>query len=93
VSILVFDVVSFVAGVAAGALTAGLAGLLHALEKTADIQEKVLMAKRKADQLTSMLSTSGAANSGISKPEVDELQRDLDEIQAEIKRMYKKTKH
>jgi uncharacterized coiled-coil DUF342 family protein len=88
---LVFDLISFVAGVAAGALTAGLAGLLHTLEKTADLQEKVLLAKRKADQLTSLIST-GPTNSRDSKMEVDELQRDLDEIQEEIKRMYRKTR-
>jgi hypothetical protein len=95
VSILVFDVVSFVAGVAAGALTAGLAGILHGLERTADIQEKLMLAKRKADQLTSMLSTSSgvesSGSSSVNKTEKDELQRDLDEVQEQIKRMYKKT--
>ena len=93
-AILVFDVVSFVAGVAAGALTAGLAGLLHGLERTADIQEKLLLATRKADQLTNMLSTSGGGDNGgssVNKTEVDELQRDLNEIHEEIKRMYKRT--
>lgn len=93
-AILVFDVVSFVAGVAAGALTAGLAGFLHGLESTADIQERLLLATRKADQLTNLLSNSGGGHNGsssVNKTEVDELQRDLNEIDEEIKRMYKRT--
>ena len=75
-------------------MTAGLAGLLHGLERTADIQEKLLLAKRKADQLTNMLSNSGASDNGgrsVNKTQVDELQRDLNEIDEEIKRMYKRT--
>jgi len=93
VAIMVFDVVSFIAGVAAGALAAGLAGFLYGLERTADIQEKLRLATNKADQLTNLVSSSGGSDSIDSpgKMKVDELQRDLDEIQAEIKRMYKRT--
>lgn len=92
-AIMVFDVVSFIAGVAAGALTAGLAGFLYGLEKTADIQEKLRLATSKADQLTNVISSSGGSNSidSTAKMKVDELQRDLGEIQEEIKRMYKRT--
>jgi len=90
---MVFDVVSFIAGVAAGALTAGLAGFLYGLERTADIQEKLRLATSKADQLTSVVSSSGVNGSvdGAAKMKVDELQRELDEIEEEIKRMYKRT--
>ena len=88
--IMVFDVVSFLAGVAAGALTAGLAGFLHGLERMADVQERLRLATEKADQLKSMFSTSGADDSNDSV-KVDELQRELDEIHEEIKRMYKRT--
>jgi hypothetical protein len=93
VAIMVFDVVSFIAGVAAGALMAGLAGFLHGLERTADIQEKLRIATSKADRLTNMVSSSGGSDSidSATKMKVDELQRDLDEIQEEIKRMYKRT--
>jgi uncharacterized protein HemX len=93
VAIMVFDVISFIAGVAAGALTAGLAGFLHGLERTADIQEKLRVATKEVDQLTSVLSSSGGSDSidRAAKMKVDELQRDLDEIQEEIKRMYKRT--
>lgn len=90
---MVFDVISFIAGVGAGALTAGLAGFLHGLERTADIQEKLRLATSKADQLTNVVSSSGGSDSinSAAKMKVDELQRDLDEIQEEIKRMYKRT--
>lgn len=92
-AIMVFDVISFIAGVAAGALTAGLAGFLHGLERTADIQEKLRATTKKVDQLTNVLSNSGGNNSigSDAKMKVDALQRDLDEIQDEIKRMYKRT--
>lgn len=90
---MVFDVVSFIAGVAAGALTAGLAGFIYGLERTADIQEKLRLATNKADQLTNAVSSSGGNDSidNAAKMKVGELQRDLDEIQEEIKRMYKRT--
>lgn len=87
---MVFDVVSFLAGVAAGALTAGLAAFLHGLERMADVQERLRLATEKADQLKSMFSASGADDSSDSV-KVDELQRELDEIHEEIKRMYKRT--
>jgi len=89
---MVFDVISFIAGVAAGALTAGLAGFLYGLEKTADIQEKLRLTTNKADQLSNAISSSGGSDiDSATKMKVDALQRDLDEIQEEIKRMYKRT--
>jgi uncharacterized membrane protein (DUF106 family) len=84
-----FDVVSFLAGVAAGALTAGLAGFLHSLERMADVQERLRLATKKADQLKSLFSASGADDSDSDK--MDELRRELDEIHEDIKRMYKRT--
>lgn len=91
--VMVFDVVSFLAGIAAGALTAGLAGFLHGLERTADIQERLRLATKKADQLSNMFSTLAASdfNDSANKVKVDELQLELDEIHEEIKRMYKRT--
>jgi fructose-1-phosphate kinase PfkB-like protein len=90
---MVFDVISFIAGVVAGALAASLAGFLYGLERTADIQEKLRLATSKADLLTNVVSSSGGSDSinSAAKMKVDELQRDLDEIQEEIKRMYKRT--
>jgi hypothetical protein len=90
---MVFDVISFIAGVAAGALTAGLAGFLYGLERTADIQEKLHLAMNKLGQLANAVSGSGENGTigSSEKVKVDELQRDLDEIQEEIKRMYKMT--
>lgn len=89
---MVFDVVSFLVGVAAGALTGGLAGLLHGLERTADIQERLRLATKKVDQMRSTFSASlGGLNNEAPKAKVDELQSELDEIHEEIKRMYKRT--
>lgn len=89
---MVFDVVSFLAGVGAGALTAGLAGFLHGLERVADVQERLRLATKKADQLGSLFSMRGTGDSSDNgKLKVDELQRELDEIHEEIKRMYRRT--
>lgn len=88
---MVFDVLSFLAGVAAGGLTGLLAGILHGLERTADVQERLRLARRNLDQISSRLSESGGGTSGDTAAKVDELQRDLDEIHEEIKRMYKRT--
>jgi hypothetical protein len=90
---MVFDLVSFLAGVAAGALTAGLAGLLHSLESTAGIQERLRVATRKVDELANACTGPGVAGSNDpdAKAKVDDLQRTLDEIHEEIRRMYKRT--
>jgi len=86
---MVFDVVSFLAGVAAGALTAGLAGFLHGLERMADVQERLRLATKQAEQLRSMFAAPAGDPSDSHK--VDALQHELDEIHEEIKRMYKRT--
>lgn len=88
---MVFDVISFIAGVAAGALTGGLAGLLHSLERTASIQERLRVATQKLDQITSKFATNTDSGNARAKSQADELQRELDEIHEEIKRMYKRT--
>lgn len=89
---MVFDVVSFLAGIGAGALTGALAGILHGLERTADIQERLRLATKKIDAMSNRISTSDSAlNKTGTEVKVDELQRELAEIQEEIKRMYKRT--
>jgi gas vesicle protein len=90
VSIMYFDVVSFLVGVLAGALTGGLAGLLHELESTADLQERV---RRITQELQKLSSAHVPDNShrDDTKFKLNELQRDLHEIQDEIRRLYKRT--
>ena len=90
---MVFDLTSFLFGIAAGALTAGLAGLLHSLEKTAGVQERLRVATQKIEELASTLAGPGMAgsNDASAKAKIDDLQRMLDEIQQEIRRMYKRT--
>ena len=82
-----FDLVSFIVGVAAGALTGSLAGLVHSLERTADLQEQLRNIKREVVEMRNSLSEND--NSG--KPRLDELDRSLEEIHEEIRRMYRRT--
>jgi peptidoglycan hydrolase CwlO-like protein len=86
-----FDVTSFLAGVAAGILTGGLAGLLHSLERTADLQEKLRRLSKEVERMTSRGSPNDSKANESSPPEVDRLQRELDEIHEEIRRMYKRS--
>ena len=82
-----FDLISFIVGVAAGALTGALAGVLHSLERTADLQEQLRKIKREVADMQTL--TSGNENS--RKPRLDKLDHDLEEIHEEIRRMYKRT--
>ncbi len=85
---MVFDVLSFLAGIGAGVITGALAGVLHGLEKTADIQERLRVASRKVEEMNSRLSTADPMD---TKAKADDLQRELDQIHEEIKRMYKRS--
>jgi len=92
-STMVFDILSFVAGVAAGGVTGGLAGMLHGLESTADLQEKLRQVTSEVDKIRSTIGSSTARTDGRdSRSELEELYRDLNEIQEEIRRLYKKGK-
>jgi len=82
-----FDLISFIVGVAAGALTGALAGILHSLERTADLQEQLRKIKREIAEMQALVS--GKKDS--RKTELDKLDRDLEEIQEEIRRMYRAT--
>lgn len=82
-----FDLISFIVGVGAGALTGVLAGILHSLEKTADLQEQLRKIKREVAEMQTL--ASGSENS--RKPRLDKLDRDLEEIREEIRRMYRAT--
>lgn len=92
-SAMVFDVISFLAGVGAGALTGALAGVLHSLENTADLQEQLRHATKEVEKINRMLSSSRDPDLNVNdaKLKVNELHRDLEEIHEEIRRMYKKT--
>jgi predicted acylesterase/phospholipase RssA len=82
-----FDIISFIVGVAAGALTGSLAGILYSLEKTADVQEQLRKIKREVGDMRTLLSASDYPR----KSRLDELDRYLEEIHGEIRRMYKRT--
>jgi gas vesicle protein len=86
-----FELLSFLAGVAAGALTGALAAVLHNLETTADLQEKLRRVTREVEKMRNALSSS-TSHEDSAKSEIDGLYRDLNEIQEEIRRIYKKGK-
>jgi gas vesicle protein len=89
---MVFDILSFLAGIAAGGLTGALAGILYSLEKTADLQERVRHLARQIDALgpDTSSSTDDLKDLG-STAKVNELRRELDAIHEEIRRMYKRS--
>jgi len=90
-----FDILSFLAGVGAGVLTGALAGILRGLERTADLQERLRHVTRDVEQMGNILRSSGPSVSDGRDAEAraDRLQRELEEIHEEIKRMYKRTTH
>jgi uncharacterized membrane-anchored protein YhcB (DUF1043 family) len=81
------DLISFIVGVAAGALTGVLAGILHSLERTADLQEQL----RKIKQEIAEMQRLASGNEDSRKPRLDKLGRDLKAIHEEIRRMYRST--
>jgi len=90
---MVFDILSFVAGVIAGAVAGGLAGVLHGLESTADLQERVRGLTREVEKMRAGLSSdSPDLVERDVKLKMDELQKDLEEIHEQIRRMYKRTR-
>jgi gas vesicle protein len=90
---MVFDILSFLAGIAAGGVTGALAGILHGLESTADLQEKLRQVTSEVDKIRSTIGSSTSHTDGRdSRSELEELYRDLNEIQEEIRRLYKKGK-
>ena len=88
-----FDVLSFLAGIAAGGLTGALAGALYSLEKTADLQERIRHLARQIDTFGVNLSSPDGLKDPGSRTKVDEFRRELDAIHEEIRRMYKRSAH
>jgi len=86
-----FDILSFLAGIAAGAVTGALAGVLHSLENTADLQEKLRHITKEVERVKrTITSNTSAVSEREESAEVDELYQDLNEIHEEIRRMYQK---
>ena len=81
---MVFDLLSFLIGVGAGALTGVLAGVLRSLERTADVQERLLKVSQEVKRVKELPDVS-------SHNSIDELDRDLAEINEEIRRMYRRS--
>lgn len=80
-----FDFISFGTGLAAGALVGILAGYLHETETIGELQERVRTALLQFERL---MSDRGPERSSES---VDpELEKQLLELQEEIKQLYKK---
>ena len=91
VSAMAFDILSFLAGIAAGAVTGALAGVLHSLENTADLQEKLRHITKEVERVKrTITSNTSAVSEREESAEVDELYQDLNEIHEEIRRMYQK---
>jgi len=84
------DILSFIGGVAAGALMGALAGTLYGLEATADLQERVRGITKQVEGIRKSLDAKNSIGSG---GKLDELESELEAIQEEIRRMYRKTTH
>ena len=87
---MVLEIFSFLAGVAAGAITGALAGIMYGLESTANLQDRLLQVTREVEGIKTNLLSSGDPNS-TNRTGIDDLHRELEEIQEEIRRMYKRT--
>jgi len=84
-----FDLVSFLAGVVAGGLTGALAGILHGFERTADLQENLLKLKKEFNSIDPT-TTGRAPKDQASEARMRELRAELDSINEEIRKMYRK---
>jgi hypothetical protein len=82
---LAFDVVSFTIGLVAGALVGVLAGYLHETETIGELQERVRMATVQLEK-----TTSAIRNRTGEGPAASDLRHQLQELQDEIKRLYRR---
>lgn len=89
---MVFDLVSFLAGIAAGGLIGVLAGILHGFERTADLQESLLRLRNKIDSMDPTFVSSGGQQDEL-RATMQGLRAELDSIHEEIRGMYRKTAH
>jgi len=84
-----FDLISFFAGIAAGGLTGALAGVLYGLERTADLQERLLKLHREIDRIDPRVPSPNGPQGSDARN--GELRKELDSIQEEIRKMYRRT--
>jgi hypothetical protein len=82
---LAFDAISFTIGLAAGALVGVLAGYLHETETIGELQERVRMATVQLEKVTSTIQSRTGEG-----PVALDLRRQIQDLQDEIKRMYRK---
>jgi len=87
---MIFDLISFLAGLVAGGLTGALAAVLYGLERTADIQEKLLTMRKELSKMNPN-TNSTAPKEEDSERRMQELRTQLASIEEEIRRMYRKT--
>lgn len=80
-----FDVISFATGIVAGGLVGVLAGYLHETETIGELQEKVRMAMVQLEKTTSTIR-----NRTSKEPAGSGLQHQLQELQDEIKKLYRR---
>ena len=86
---MIFDLISFLAGLVAGGLTGALAAVLYGLERTADIQEKLFTIRKELSKMNP--NTNSTAEVEDSERRMQELRTQLATIEEEIMRMYRKT--
>ena len=88
---MVFDLISFIAGITAGGLTGTLAGALYGFERTAALQESLLKLSKELDNIDPTVAPPNRLQDAESKARMTQLRAELDSINEEIKRMYRKT--
>ena len=82
---MVFDLVSFIIGLVAGALMGVLAGYLHETETIGELQERVRVAVVQLEKTTSTIRSRTS-----EEPAVSDLRHQLQELQDEIKKLYRR---
>jgi hypothetical protein len=80
-----FDIFSFTIGIVTGGLVGVLAGYLHETETIGGLQEKVRMAMVQLEK-----NTSTVRDRTGKEPAVSDLQHQLEELQDEIKKLYRR---
>ena len=88
---MVFDLISFLAGIIAGCLAGALGTVLYGLERTADLEESLLKLRKELASVDPKVSPGTGPTGANSEKGVQELRADLDSIRDEIRRMYRKT--
>ena len=80
-----FEVVSFTIGLVAGAIVGVLAGYLHETETIGGLQDRVRMAIVQLEKTASRIG-----NQTSEEPGASDLRRQLQDLQDEIKRLYRR---